>query len=57
MGINKHSQILLFHDENGVSIYESDNEKTSIEYYTWNQYSEKYAKYKFFKYIKWPEYI
>ena len=57
MGKNKHSQILLSHDPNGIAIYESDNENTRIEYYTWEQYVAKYGKYKYFKYIKWPVYV
>lgn len=54
MGRNKHSQILLQHDENGVTIYESNDCNTGICYYTWDAYAMKYAKYKYFKYIKWP---
>ena len=54
MGKNKHSQILLSRDENGAAIYESNDYKTSIQYYTWNEYAEHYGQYKYFKYIKWP---
>lgn len=56
MGKNRHSQILLSHDQNGIVIYESDNENTRIGYYTWEQYAAKFGKYKYFKYIKWPTY-
>lgn len=56
-GNYKHSQILLESDADGVTIYESNNRHTSIEYYTWEQYAYKYGKYKYFKYIKWPEYL
>lgn len=54
MGKKKHSQVLLSHDKDGITIYESNSEKTSIEYYTWKQYAEKYKEYRYFKYIKWP---
>ena len=54
MGKYKHSQILLDHDKNGITIYQSNDKNTSIEYYTWDEYAEKYKKYKYFKYIKWP---
>ena len=57
MGKNRHSQILLSHDQNGIAIYESDNQNTRIGYYTWEQYVAKFGKYKYFKYIKWPTYI
>lgn len=56
MGKNRHSQILLSHDQNGIAIYESDNQNTRIGYYTWEQYVAKFGKYKYFKYIKWPTY-
>lgn len=56
MGRNRHSQILLDYDQNGLTIYESNNERTIIAYYTWKEYADKYAKYKYFKYIKWPVY-
>lgn len=51
---NRHSQILLSHDQNGITIYESDSEKTKIDYYTWTQYVEKYGHYRYFEFIKWP---
>ena len=57
MGKNRHSQILLSHNQSGIVIYESDNENTRIEYFTWEQYAIKYGKYKYFKYIKWPVYV
>lgn len=55
-GKNRHSQILLSKDQNGIVIYESNNENTSMGYYTWEQYAAKFEKYKYFKYIKWPTY-
>ncbi len=52
MGHYKHSQILLGHDENGVTIYESTDKCTQIVYFTWDEYVQQYGKYKYFKYIK-----
>jgi hypothetical protein len=49
-----HSQILLQKDDNGLTIYESITPRIRIVYYTWEQYAEKHAKYKYFKYIKYP---
>lgn len=53
-GRNRHSQILVQKDESGFSVYESVNKMVRIRYYTWQQYATKYAKYKYFKYIKFP---
>lgn len=49
-----HSQILLKKDDNGVVIYQSTDDGTSIRYFTWKEYVEEYREYKYFKYIKWP---
>lgn len=57
MGHYKHSQILLGHDENGVTIYESTDKCTQIVYFTWDEYVQQYGKYKYFKYIKWPIFV
>lgn len=52
-----HSQILLEKNKEGVVIYESTDEKTRIEFWTWDAYAKEYGKYRYFKYIKWPEWI
>ena len=57
MGHYKHSQLLLGHDENGVTIYESTDKYTQIVYFTWDEYVQQYGKYKYFKYIKWPIFV
>lgn len=54
---NGYSHILLTHDEDGVTLYESDSRNTRIAYFTWEEYSDRYGKYKYFKYIKWPVYV
>lgn len=54
-GTHMHSQILVDKDEEGFTIYESRDEGTRIEYYTWTKYVKEYKVYKYFKYIKWPE--
>lgn len=54
MGHYKHSQILLQRDNDGITIYESNDCNTNIEYFTWAEYASRYGKYKYFKYIKWP---
>lgn len=53
-GTQYHSQILLDKDENGITVYQSDNYETSITYYTWEEYADEYGRYTYFKYVKYP---
>lgn len=53
-GKYRHSQVLVQKDESGFSVYESVDKMVRVRYYTWQQYATKYAKYKYFKYIKFP---
>ncbi|MCM1259204.1 MAG: hypothetical protein NC307_15350 [Roseburia sp.] len=53
-GEKKHSQILLEVLENGLILYESNDEHTEIAEYTWEEYADKYSEYRYFKYIKCP---
>ena len=51
-GKKKHSQILVKTSTNGLVVYDSNNEETGFQYYTWKEYAEVFKDYKYFKYIK-----
>ncbi len=54
-GTNLHSQILIQKDDKGFTIYDSIDSQIRVKYYTWEAYATSYGKYKYFKYIKWPD--
>lgn len=54
-GTNLHSQILIQKDDKGFTIYDSIDSQIRVKYYTWEAYVASYGKYKYFKYIKWPD--
>lgn len=56
-GEKKHSQILLEVLENGLILYESNDVRTEIAEYSWEEYADKYGEYGYFKYIKCPNHI
>lgn len=49
-----HSMILLSKDANGLTIYDSITTKVRVQYFTWKEFATKFGKYRYFKYIKWP---
>jgi hypothetical protein len=52
-----HSQIILQHDEYGLTVYEGDigwNAIVDIAYYTWDTYLALWSRYDYIKYVKWP---
>ena len=58
VGGYRHSQILVYRDDNGFAVYEgSINGKVRLKYYTWEEYAGGYfgRHYGYFKYIKWPD--
>ena len=54
VGHKYHSQILLEKRDDGITIYESTNTGTWIDFYTWEEYEDAYGEYVYFKYIKFP---
>lgn len=54
-GTYLHSQILIQKDDKGFTIYDSIDSQIRVKYYTWEAYVAGYGKYKYFKYIKWPD--
>lgn len=55
-GTRMHSQILVYKDENGFTVYEGNisGSYVRLKYFTWEDYAQSWSAYKYFKYIKWP---
>lgn len=55
-GTKMHSQILVYKDENGFTVYEGNisGGYVRLKYFTWEGYAQSWSAYKYFKYIKWP---
>ena len=53
-GTYLHSLILVQKDSAGLTVYDSVSSGVRLKRYTWSSFASHFAKYKYFKYIKWP---